>query len=288
MPPVHPPVIRHAGGLHVADVMLEPRAQVGGHRHDHPTLVLVIDGALTVRDGSGVRTLGPGAVDLVAPGRVRAVGAGRAGVRCAVISADRRQAVGRHAAWRLVAAPRWTPHDVLALVPRLRVALDARDSASPALEEAMLAILRHATRGHASRARAAWLDTALARLGTGAAHGGALRSVARELRIHPVHLARVVHAQLGITVREQLRRVRVARAIAMLGADHATMSSTAHRAGFADHAHLCREIARRIGVTPTRLRALLLSGDVASIQAEVFPGVHVGRVSRAPVRGRRS
>ncbi|MBI3791493.1 MAG: helix-turn-helix transcriptional regulator [Gemmatimonadetes bacterium] len=284
----HDAVIRHAGGLHAVQIELAPHARVCGHRHDQPTLVLVTAGTLIVRDLAGVRVLGPDSVDLVPAGRTRAFSAGAAGVRCFVITADPHHAVGRHAAWHAAwhAAPpsRGMPDRRRALVAPLRRALAARDSTTPALEDAMLAFLRAASREEGPRRRATWLDSALARLAALPANGGSLRTVARDLRLHPGHLARVVNAERGFTVREHRRRVRIEQAIGMLRARDATLSTTAHRAGFADHAHLCRELAWRLGVTPSRLRVLLRRSDVASIQAGTFPGVQVGRVSPARVR----
>jgi AraC family transcriptional regulator len=82
-----------------------------------------------------------------------------------------------------------------------------------------------------------------------------IRELAREAGMHPVYLARLFRRAYGITMSEYRRRRRVARAIA--GLETATLSHTAHAAGFADHPHMCRAFRAETGLAPSAYRLLL-------------------------------
>jgi len=83
-----------------------------------------------------------------------------------------------------------------------------------------------------------------------------LRSVARELHVHPVYLARVFRAQWGCTPREYLQRARVRAAAYEVTSSREPLAQIALSSGFADQAHMTRVFARVTGVTPAVMREL--------------------------------
>jgi AraC family transcriptional regulator len=151
---------------------------------------------------------------------------------------------------------------------RLRLAL-AADSAEPlAVEETALALLadvaaglagqsrrdrprRAATRARRQRladATRAWLDAHAE-----GSHG--LPEIAREVGASVYHLARLFHAEVGLTLHEYRLRQRLGRAISRLAADGPSdLSDLALELGFSSHSHFCRVFRQRVGVAPSVLR----------------------------------
>ena len=83
-----------------------------------------------------------------------------------------------------------------------------------------------------------------------------LSTLAADLGVHPVHLARVFRAQYGIALTPYLHQTRLLRAARRLeGAD--CLTTVALEAGFADHAHLSRSFKAWFGMTPSQARSRL-------------------------------
>jgi len=81
--------------------------------------------------------------------------------------------------------------------------------------------------------------------------------VARRAGVHPVYLARCVRRWYDVGLGEELRHIRLTAAAGALAAGRETVSRVAHRNGFADEPHFCREFSRSTGMTPGRFRRLL-------------------------------
>ena len=79
---------------------------------------------------------------------------------------------------------------------------------------------------------------------------------------------RYVYAVLsrsGVSLNEWIRDQRLdaaARLLARPASALVTISSVAHRFGFADHAHFSRVFRQRFGATPTEWRRAHIPGDV--------------------------
>jgi AraC family transcriptional regulator len=79
--------------------------------------------------------------------------------------------------------------------------------------------------------------------------------VAREVGVHPVHLARVFRQRYRCSVSEYLRALRLAEAGRLILRHGHTIAEAAHEAGFADQAHLCRCFSQKFGFSPKTLRS---------------------------------
>ena len=127
---------------------------------------------------------------------------------------------------------------------------DASRLAIDGLTLALLAeVIRHAqprTRG----SRPGWLGRVEELLHDRAGQPMSLASIAAEVEIHPVHVARVFRRHHGCTPAEYLRRLRVRRACHMLAAGRESLSAVAFANGFADQSHFTREFRRVVGLTP--------------------------------------
>lgn len=110
----------------------------------------------------------------------------------------------------------------------------------------------------------AWLPRALEYLQYGVGQPVSLRSVAAEIGVHPVYLARVFRRIQGCTVSDYLRRLRVAEAGRLVVEEGLSLAQAALTAGFADQAHFTRCCRLVLGYTPGRLRALQTWAQLAN------------------------
>jgi AraC family transcriptional regulator len=81
--------------------------------------------------------------------------------------------------------------------------------------------------------------------------------LARDVGVHPVHLARVFRRCEGQTPAEYLQRVRVRAACDRLREGELPLARVAVECGFADQSHLTRTLKRTVGATPDTLRKAL-------------------------------
>jgi AraC family transcriptional regulator len=84
-----------------------------------------------------------------------------------------------------------------------------------------------------------------------------VRDIAARAGVHPVYLARCVRRWYGVGVAEEMRRARVRAAASELLIGRRTVCFVAHRYGYSDESHLCREFRDSLGITPRRYRLLV-------------------------------
>ncbi len=85
---------------------------------------------------------------------------------------------------------------------------------------------------------------------------GGLARLARQIGVHPVHLARSFRAALGITPGDYARRRRLQTAAARLLRGGEALADVALAAGYFDQAHFTRAFSKNFGLPPSRWRAL--------------------------------
>ena len=108
--------------------------------------------------------------------------------------------------------------------------------------------------GVATRAVPAWLERARELLARSAATRPSMRTVAREVGVHPVHLSRCFKRHFGMTPTAYLATLRVERACGSLLESDRSISRVAYESGFADQPHMTRELSASIALTPGELR----------------------------------
>lgn len=78
--------------------------------------------------------------------------------------------------------------------------------------------------------------------------------LAKEIGIHPVHLARAFRKSRGVTVAESVRSLRISYAIELLGDRRASLAEIALATGFADQSHFTKTFKRCVGASPGEYR----------------------------------
>ena len=81
-----------------------------------------------------------------------------------------------------------------------------------------------------------------------------LSELARRSGLHPAYLSRLFRAAFGISPVELGRQYRAAWARTQIESSTMSLSRLAADAGYADHAHMCRDLRTRYGVAPHQLR----------------------------------
>lgn len=112
--------------------------------------------------------------------------------------------------------------------------------------------------GPSDRTPPAWFRRALQLVSDTDCGSQSLTNVAREVGVHPVHVARSFRRFLGCTFGDHLAKVRVGRAFELLRNPKRPIVDVAYDCGFADHAHLCRSFKKSTGLTPSAFRDIVV------------------------------
>jgi AraC-like DNA-binding protein len=88
-----------------------------------------------------------------------------------------------------------------------------------------------------------------------------LSATAHRLGASPFHLCRVFRRLTGMSVHTYRIELRQRLALEALAAESVSVSRVAADLGFASHSHLTATLRLRLGLTPTRLRRVLLGLD---------------------------
>lgn len=105
--------------------------------------------------------------------------------------------------------------------------------------------------GQADQQPPRWLKRALDLVQETYDHSLSLADTAKQVGVHPVHLARSFRRFLGCTFGDHVAKLRIRKAFELLLSAETSIAEVAHASGFADHAHLCRSFKSTTGLTPS-------------------------------------
>lgn len=127
-----------------------------------------------------------------------------------------------------------------------------------AIEGLTLEIMAEASRRRetAERATPRWLRQARELLREKFNEPLTLADVAREVNVHPVHLARAFRQRYRLTIGEYVRQLRVEFARREVYASDKPLSEIALSAGFASQSHFCTVFKSHTGFTPAEYRRI--------------------------------
>ncbi len=242
-----------AGAARVHRVAYAPGHVMPEHSHRTANVTVVVAGRLDDMTAEGERRCEALCVLVKPSGSAHESAAGPHGTQTIVVEVDRRLEAWLRRSCGLFERCAWSAdgraaHLVLGLWARAR---GGRVEAGPVEP---------------------WLSALAGLVGDGKAHGRTIdgrmgriasrlgeervASVAREIGMHPVAMARRFRREMGCSPREWRRRERVRRAADGLATTSRPLVSIACEAGFSDQAHLSREFRRESGLTPRAFRDL--------------------------------
>jgi AraC family transcriptional regulator len=236
---------QRVAGFEVSEVVFAPDRRLSWHSHPHSCLAVVITGAVRKRFAQIEEDAVGGTVVEMPAGEPHEDLFGRAGARIVVIESE-----GVPGTLRC-----FRDWGATVLAHRVSRELARPDAYTPlALEGLALELTATVARGRDNGHGQPRLEAVREILVRDLAALPSLSQIAREIGIHPSHLARTFRAQYGESVGEYGRRLRLEWAAQRLANSDEVLSSVAARAGFADQSHFTREFKRRFGVPPGRYR----------------------------------
>lgn len=103
-----------------------------------------------------------------------------------------------------------------------------------------------------------WLKRARSYIVERSSDGIRLELIAKEVGVHPIHLAKCFRKFYGCSISEFLQSLRLTEAMKMVLHERSSVGEAAVRAGFSDHAHLSHIFRRVIGCSPKEMRRLCM------------------------------
>jgi AraC family transcriptional regulator len=234
-----------------------PGTRMAAHRHDAPSLCIVLAGSYqeTIRARTGEQT--PGALLFCPSEEPHSQVFGRAGASKLIITPDPVALAYLDGLVRLDEAPRICSAEVGRLGRRMVAEMANADSFSRvALEGLSCELLALFGRG-ASRAGdtpSRWLKDACDYIAAHPAGAVSVREIAAAIACHPVRLSRAFRRVHGVTVGQYQRRLRIAQASDLLRATRMPLAEIAQACGFCDQSHLSRVFKAELGCTPAAFR----------------------------------
>jgi AraC family transcriptional regulator len=245
-------------GMVLTDYVYAPDLELARHGHELPYASVVLGGQYAETLGRRTRTCAPMTVTVHPSGeehgdRFHATGARIFSIefRHDWIGRDR----GPHALFDEPTCTRGGAPAALAV--RIYEEFRRMDEVSALVVEGLsLELVAEAWRSRSPRAPAAppWLRRARDLVREGFAEPLTLSAVARDVGVHPVHLAREFRRHYRTSLGEYVRECRVAYARRRLATSDTPLAEVASEAGFSQQSHFSRVFKRATGMTPGQYR----------------------------------
>jgi AraC family transcriptional regulator len=245
-------------GFDVIEAWFPAGEYLARHTHDRACVAVMLEGSFDLAIGGRVHHCPPTAVATEPAGETHANSIGDAGARVAVIQPDPDLGELLRPFARILDRPSHRHHaGIAACAARLTRELDRPDDlASLAAEAAVLEILVVLGRLalDAERSPPPWLLRAQELVHARFREPLRIAAVAREVDVHPGHLARAFRQHFRMPLGCYVRRLRLEWVAAELLGSEDSLASVALAAGFADQSHLTRAFKRHTGLTPLAYR----------------------------------
>jgi AraC family transcriptional regulator len=245
-------------GFAVVEAWFPPGEYLARHTHDRACVAVMLEGSFDLAMAGRVHHCPPTAVATEPAGETHANSIGDSGARVAVIQPDPARAELLRPFARILDRPSHRHHaGIAACAARLTRELDRPDDlASLAAEAAVLEILVVLGRLalDAERTPPPWLLRAQELVHARFREPLRIAAVAREVDVHPGHLARAFRRQFRMPLGSYVRQLRLEWVAAKLLDSEDSLASMALAAGFADQSHLTRAFKCHTGLTPRAYR----------------------------------
>ncbi len=252
-------------GFDVVEAWFSPGERLARHAHDRACVAMMVEGSFDLAMGKRVYSCPPTAVVTEPLGECHANSMGAAGAHVVVIQPDPRRGELLHPFARLLDQPSHRHHaGITGCAARLARELAQPDHlAALAAEAAVLEILVVLGRLEmdADRAPPPWLLRARELVHARFREPLRIGEVAREVDVHPGHLARAFRQHFRAPLGSYVRGLRLEWVAARLIGSEEPLAAIALDAGFADQSHLTRAFKCRTGLTPQAYRRTHRSGS---------------------------
>jgi len=138
----------------------------------------------------------------------------------------------------------------------MRIVSELRSSSASIVDFACEALTDQVSTNKSESRQPKWLRAAHDLIRNSYAMPIGLCSVAEEVGINPMHLARVFRAYYGCTVSDAIRSYRLVETSRLIFEDSMPISQAAIQAGFCDHSHFTRQYKDVVGLPPKLLKSL--------------------------------
>jgi AraC family transcriptional regulator len=247
-------------GFTLSETGYSPHSRVPVHSHEHAFFYTLLEGDYTDVFGTRSLTVGQPSVVFHPAGESHSHHAGACPTRCFNIDVGPRWIARAGDYGIALDSPVEIRGAFLAfLTARLyREFQEPEGAALLAIEALALEILVECSRRAlppSERTPPGWLNRARDLIHDGFRDKLTLEAIARETRVHPVHLARAFRQHFRCTVGDYVRELRIAHACRQIAQTDAPLVEIALAAGFADQSQFTRVFKRVVGVTPARFRS---------------------------------
>jgi AraC-like DNA-binding protein len=247
------------GGFEYCERQVVARRMNPRHSHDYHCIGFLISGLGTAEFDSECWTVRPGCLNVI-PGGVQHVERfGSPQIRwCGIEIPAPRDEFAAEAKRAFERPMQWKAGPAAGIAARIYRELRVDDDVSPlslhGLGLELLATLARASAPAAGRGQGAWMARVEEYLRANFLEAITLDEVAEEAGVVPTHLARVFRRQIGSSMGQFVRGLRVEHAAGLLAQGELSLSEIAQASGFSDQAHFTRVFKRHLGVTPGTYR----------------------------------
>ena len=236
---------QRVGDFEISEVVFAPHRRLAWHFHPHSCLAVVTIGGVRKTFAKAEEDAIDGTVVEMPAEELHEDLFGREGARIVVVESETDPGTLRcFRDWRAMMLAHCVSRE-----------LARPDAYTPlALEGLALELRATVGRNRETGHREPRLDAVRDMLAQDLSYPPTLSQIAREVGLHPSHLARTFRARYGESIGEQGRRLRLEWSANLLTSSDEPLASIAARAGFADQSHFTRAFKHRFGLTPGRYR----------------------------------
>jgi len=248
------------GGFRLTEFAHPPNRRLPWHEHHDASVCFVVSGSYAERTLRQDRECPPQSVVFKPAAERHADQFGRDGGTCLLIEIGAARLETLAPVADITARPSLVRTATLAgLGHRIYREFVSGDALSGlAVEGLILELLVEASRAGATGptpARPPWLGRVRDLIHESVGEPLTLSSIAREVGVHPAHLARTFRAHYRRSIGDYVRRLRVERAARELSEGDASIAEIGLRAGFFDQSHFSRVFRGHTGLSPAAFRA---------------------------------
>jgi len=267
-----PHLARRTGEFSLTDARYGAGQTLGAHVHQYPVLTFILAGQVQEACVSPRAVCQPMSLVIIPAGMPHAETFPAPGARCLIVEMRGDGGTRVHQHSQLFGRPGCvTGPRVASLGVQLHHEFRERDDLSSlAIEGIVLQLAAAAARARGdlpAGAPPAWLSKTRDLVHDSFRRPLSIVDLARDVGVHPVHLARAFGRRFGCSPAEYVRRLRVEAACDALVRSRQPLAEIAITSGFADQSHMNRQFRRRLGMTPGEFRRVATSDARPSIEA---------------------